>query len=96
MISRRQVTCINKREHQAPYERITHIGGVWGKLTSDQAIAEIEQVYGADPNAQSPFFVHAGGLEVDVNIVDRLGRPYLRTTADSATPNNLLNLPECR
>jgi hypothetical protein len=95
MISRRQVTCISKREHYNPHERILYIGGSWGKVASEEAIAEIERVTRGNPNASSPYYVRAGGREVDVIVAERLGRKYLKTTADGASPDNLLALVDC-
>lgn len=88
-----QITCINKREHQNPHERILAIGGInsdttrWW-MTEAQAIAFIKA-------GQYSFFVNVGGRMVDVVIAVHLHHEYLKTVADSYAPNNLLNLSEC-
>ena len=88
-----QVSCINKREHQNPHERITRIGGVnangtrWS-LSESEAIAGIE-------SGQWRFYVSVQGKSVSVVVAIHLGRKYLKTEADDYAPNNLLSLPEC-
>ena len=88
-----QVSCINKREHQNPHERITHVGGLnaggtrW-KLTEADAIDGIE-------SGKWRFYVVAQGKSVSVVIATHLGRKYLKTESDGYAPNNLLSLPEC-
>lgn len=88
-----QVSCINKREHQNPHERILYIGGVnsdgtrW-RMSETQAITAIEA-------GQYSFYVSVLGRMVDVVIAVHLGRKYLKTAADGYAPNNLLNLSEC-
>ena len=88
-----QVSCINKREHQNPHERITHVGGLnaggtrW-KLTEADAIDGIE-------SGKWRFYVVAQGKSVWVVIATHLGRKYLKTESDGYAPNNLLSLPEC-
>jgi len=84
----RQVKCINKKEHHNPYERITHIGGDWGKISSDQAIQDIK----ADPHS---YYVSVGN-SVWVVVATKNGREYLKTANDGENPNNLLSLPECK
>ena len=32
----REVTCINKRQHYNPHERILAIGGLWGKISQTE------------------------------------------------------------
>ncbi len=83
-----QVSCINKRQHQNPHERIQNIGGTNWKLSETQAIADIKS------NKYS-FYVSVGGRNVAVIVAIHQGREYLKTTADGYAPNNLLNLPEC-
>ena len=94
MAMRVQIRCINKNPRNDPHKRITHIGGVnpdgnrW-KLTEDEAISGIK----AD---KWSFYVSVGGRTVDVIIAkSQYGHEYLKTTADSVEPNNLLGLPEC-
>lgn len=94
MAQRVRISCINKDDRFNPYERITHIGGLnadntrW-KLELSKAIAGIKA-------GTWVFYVRVGQHDVDVVIAtSRFGNEYLRTTADSDTPDNLLSLPEC-
>jgi len=87
-----QISCINKREHQNPHERITHVGGIhnesrW-RMTENEAIISIAQ-------GKYDFYVSVNGREVDVIVAEHEGRKYLKTTADGYAPNNLLSLNEC-
>ncbi|MHB9144735.1 MAG: DUF3892 domain-containing protein [Symbiobacteriia bacterium] len=84
----RQVTCINKRDHYNPHERITHIGGAGWRLTEDEAIRNIEARY-------EDYYVSKNGRRVNVVVESRNGRKYLKTEDDDYAPNNLLALPEC-
>ena len=91
-----EVTCINKRDRDNPYEGITHIGGSSGgesggrwKITQKQAIEGIE-------SGKWEFYVQKGRERVNVIVaVSRYGNKYLKTEADDEIPNNLLSLPEC-
>lgn len=86
----KQITCINKIDRNNPYERITHVGGTWGKITQQDAIRQIES------RAES-FYVSVRGHSVWVVVaVSRFGNKYLKTEPDGDTPDNLLSLPECR
>jgi hypothetical protein len=94
MMASGQIKCINKRQHQNPHERITHVGGYpaegggnW-KWTLDHAISEIE-------SGRWTLFVEVGGHHVDVVVASRNGRKYLKTRNDGDSPDNLLSLPEC-
>jgi hypothetical protein len=90
-----QVRCINKRDRDNPWERITHIGGInpdggrW-KLTQPEAIQGIE-------SRKYAFYVERPrGDRVKVIVaVSQYGNKYLKTEADGDEPNNLLSLPEC-
>ena len=84
----KQVTCITKREHLNPHERILGIGGIGWWRAEDDAIRDVEL------NPQS-YFVSAGGKSVWVVVATHNGRKYLKTTADGYAPNNLLSLPDC-
>jgi hypothetical protein len=95
MAQRVQIDCVNKTDRTDPHERIANVGGPdsdgtrW-KLAEDAAIAGIE-------SGQWAFYVEQpAGQVVDVVIATRLGRKYLKTTADGERPDNLLSLPECQ
>lgn len=89
-----RVQCISKTPRDDPHDRISHIGGTnpngnrW-KLTQTDAIA------GIDSGKWSFYVERPTGDRVDVIVATRLGRKYLKTTADGDQPNNLLSLPEC-
>lgn len=85
----RLVKCINKRDRQSRHERISHIGGDWGRITEDEAIRQIK----ADPAA---YHVRVGTNDVRVIIAKHEGREYLKTESDTTTRDNLLSLPDCR
>jgi hypothetical protein len=92
MADRLQISCINKHFHPSPYERIQFVGGVhngsrW-KSSLSNAIAGIEQ-------GEKSFFTSVNGHVRNVVVASRNGVKYLRTEADSDTPDNLLSLPEC-
>jgi len=87
-----QVSCINKREHYNPHERILSLGGLhngsrW-HLNEGEVIAQIE-------SRTNSFYVLVNGRSVDVIIAVHEGRKYLKTTADGYSPDNLLSLDEC-
>jgi hypothetical protein len=89
-MARHQITCITKRDHYNPHERISHIGnqaGNW-RLTEGAAIRRIET--GVDS-----FFTIVNGRETDIIVALHLGRKYLKTSADGYAPNNLLALSDC-
>ena len=96
MAQRVRVSCIRKREHFNPHERILGIGGVNSSgsanprwyMTENAAILAIKA-------QQWAFFVSVGGREVNVIVAKHEGRDYLKTEADGYAPNNLLSLPEC-
>jgi hypothetical protein len=88
-----RIECISKTPRTDPHDRIRNVGGFAGgqrwKLTEDQAIAAID-------NGQHSFYVERPiGRRVNVIVALRLGRRYLKTTADGEQPDNLLALPEC-
>jgi hypothetical protein len=94
LATRVRVECVNKTNRTDPHERISHIGGRnpngerWN-LTEAQAIEGIEQ-------GKWTFYVERPtGHVVDAVIATRLGKKYLKTTADGEQPDNLLALPEC-
>ena len=83
-----QVTCITKREHHNPHERIAGIGGASWWRAEDDAIRDVVR----DPTS---YYVSVGGKSVTVVVATHNGRKYLKTEADGYAPNNLLSLPEC-
>lgn len=95
MAVRHQVTCIVPDGADAD-RRIDSIGGSSGakdgdgawKLKLDEAIKGIE-------NGTWEFWVNVNNRSVRVVVASRNGRKYLKTEADGAEPNNLLNLPRC-
>lgn len=93
MTTLRQVTCIKKHDRQSPYQRITHLGCFWGPrgekvvITEDEAIDHIQR--------GTVYYVKVGMRKVNVFIVHRDGRNYLRTTSDDTVKDNLLSLEEC-
>ena len=93
MAGRFRIKCINKSPRIDPYHRITHVGGSgttqW-KLTVDEVIRRIN-------DGQESFYVeHPQGDQVNVIVArSQYGNEYIKTTADSDEPNNLLSLPEC-
>ena len=88
MALRLQVTCINKREHYNPHERIVFIGGAWGKHSQRDAILNIQ-------HGSINYFVSFGGYTTDVEVAYHNGNPYLKTKPDATGKDNLLNLSEC-
>ena len=92
MATRKQVSCINKKDHQNAHERIKNIGGIYAgsrwKLAENVAIINIK-------NGLEEYFVVANGKSVDIVIETYNGREYLKTKADGYAPNNLLSLNEC-
>jgi hypothetical protein len=84
-----RVTCINKRgNHYDPHERIERIGGNGWLHSQSEAIGNIA----INPQA---YYVSAGGNEVYLTLGYHNGHPYVTTTADGSTQDNLLALPEC-
>ena len=88
----KQVTCITKRQHHNPHERIQGIGGVqdrvrWWRAESD-AIGDVER----DPKS---YFVSVNNKSVWVIVAMHDGRKYLKTETDGYEPNNLLSLTDC-
>jgi len=90
-MGRHQVTCINKGgNHLNPHERIEYIGNQaanW-KLSEDSAIRRIQ-------TESDSFYSLVNGKQAEVVVAQHNGRPYLKTTADAYSPDNLLSLSEC-
>ncbi len=84
----KQVTCITKREHHNPHERIVGIGGAQWWRAEDDAIRDVER------DAES-YYVSVGGKSVWVIVATHNGRKYLKTQTDGYAPNNLLSLNDC-
>jgi predicted secreted protein len=84
----KQVTCITKKEHHNPHERIIGIGGAGWWRAEDDAIRDVER----DPES---YYVSVGGKTVWVIVATHNGRKYLKTTADGYAPDNLLSLRDC-
>ena len=84
----RQVTCITKREHHNPHERILGIGGTGWWRAEDDAIHDVER-------DSMSYYVSVGGRKVWVIVATHNGRKYLKTEADGYEPNNLLALRDC-
>jgi len=85
----KQVTCINKADRYSSNERISHIGGTWGRITEDEAIRQIK-------NGTESYHVRVGVNDVKIIVASRLGTEYLKTERDGTTADNLLSLPDCR
>ena len=91
-----QVSCIRKRDHHSPHERIEGLGGAhngkpWYMLEL-KIIAELEK---PDNTRQWNFYTLVNGHKAWVIVAVRDGRKYLKTTADRYEENNLLDLPDC-
>lgn len=84
----RQVTCITKGDYQSRENIITHIGGSWGTVSTQEAIRQIE-------NGSESYYVSVSGHRVNVIVSSRNGVKYLKTEGDSDTVDNLLSLPSC-
>ncbi len=87
-----QIMCINKRNHQNPYERIENVGGV--REGGQWKISEADAISHMDASTWK-FYTSVNGKSVWVVIASHHGRRYLTTEADDYTSNNLLRLPEC-
>jgi hypothetical protein len=93
MAERVRIDCVNRTDRTDPHDRISKVGGPkasgrW-RLPVADAIAGIE-------SGRFIFYVEQpAGEIVAVVVASRLGRKYLKTTADGEQPDNLLALPEC-
>ena len=93
MTIRARVSCINKREHNNPHERILRIGGI-NPNGSRWKLSQPEAVRGLQDGIYS-FYVAVGGANAEVQVAYHNGNPYLKTVQDSNKEDNLLHLPEC-
>lgn len=84
-----QITCITPDGSDAD-QRIDAVGGSGFYHAIDDAIRNIE-------TRIHSYWTSVNGRAVDVVVAVRpSGRKYLKTTADSYEPNNLLALGNCR
>ncbi|PHS59767.1 MAG: hypothetical protein COB00_17375 [Alcanivorax sp.] len=84
----RQVTATGKDE-DGDIIRLCNSGSFWSPRSKADAIYDIE-------NRIHRYFVRISYLEdVDIKVVTRDGKKYLRTDPDKTTSNNLDNLPDC-
>ncbi len=68
-----------------------NLGKRW-YMVEDAIISELEK---PDSIRQWNFYTSVNGKSTWVMVAIHNGRKYLKTTADSYAPNNLLSLPEC-
>lgn len=94
MAARVRVECINKTNRPDPHERIRNIGGINADGTRWR-LTETEAIDGIEAGKWLFYVERPSGHVVDVIIASRLGKKYLKTTADGEQPDNLLALPEC-
>jgi Protein of unknown function (DUF3892) len=82
-------------KEQAPGRSHEHVAAV---CTSDRIKHSRSQVI-SSINAGNDWYTSAGGRSAKIAVVSQCGRcnlaPYIRTTADSTTTDNLLSLPAC-
>ena len=64
------------------------LGEPWSPRVKPDAIRDIE-------GRVHRYFVDEAGFLSEVHVVERGGKKYLRTYADSSSNNNLDNLPDC-
>lgn len=84
----RQVTATGKDE-DGDIMRLCNSENFWSPRSKAEAIYDIE-------NGIHRYFVRISYLEdVDIKVVTRGGKKYLRTDPDKTTSNNLDNLPDC-
>lgn len=84
----RQVKCILQDSWRGREDRITHIGGDWGQITTEEGIRHIE-------NGTYSYYVKVGSDDAKVVVASRNGKKYLKTESDNTTVDNLLSLPNC-
>jgi Protein of unknown function (DUF3892) len=89
-----RVDCINRTSRTEPHERISHIGGPNANGTRWK-LTEAAAIDGTEAGRWSFYVERPAGHRVEVIVARRLGRKYLKTTADGQRPDNLLALAEC-
>ncbi|MGR3593985.1 MAG: DUF3892 domain-containing protein [Limimaricola soesokkakensis] len=88
-----QIKCIRRVNNWKPRESISHVGG--GTLANRWTL-ELGEVIQKIESGECLFFVHVDGDPLAVEIaVDREGKKYIKTVADSDLPADLLSLPDC-
>jgi len=84
----RQVTATGK-DKDGDIIRLCNSTSLWSPRSKSDVIYDIE-------NGLHRYFVSISYLEdVDIKVVLRDGKKYLRTDPDKTTSNNLDNLPDC-
>ena len=91
------VNCSKKRGDQYdPHERIQGLGGVHGGqrwyMEESAIIAELEK---PEETRHWRFYTSVSHCFAWVVVASHDGRKYLKTQADSYSPDNLLTLPNC-
>jgi hypothetical protein len=92
MSTRKQISCVNKRNYHNPHEKLINIGGVSGgerwKYSQAEAVTYTERgVYS--------FYMKISEFTLDVIVAIYMGHKYLKTQMDADGKDNLLSLPEC-
>lgn len=87
-----QISCIHKRQHSNPHERIEYVGGIhngrrWLQSENDAIRDALAGKW--------DYFTSVNGRAVKVIVAVHNNRYYLKTQTDDYAPNNLLNLTEC-
>jgi hypothetical protein len=83
-----RVTCINKTDHSSLREGITHLGGEGWNLTRLEVVQSIRA-------GEHTFFTLENNQRAEVRIVETPNGPYLTTSRDAFSSDNLLKLREC-
>ena len=84
----RQVTKAGK-DRDGDITKLCNGGATWSPRTKASAISDIE-------NGTHRYFVKWNtGVETDIHVVNGPSGKYLRTDRDSASKNNLDELPDC-
>lgn len=87
-MSNRQVTATGK-DKDGDITRLCNSNSFWSPRSKADAIHDIEM-------GLHRYFVRINYLdEVDIKVITRNGKKYLRTDPDKTPSNNLDNLPDC-